>query len=187
MHMGVQAEETITDSSTKLSFPKEVSFDYEGKSYKLEATGVATRKKLIIKVYSIAHYLQQEALKSGDDKMQAIMSDDFAKQFTMKWVRDVTSSQQRDGFQESLHKVFTKEQYVQLEKEISTFLNFFSQNAQKGDEYVIRWIPGGHIEVDLNGKKAGIITHKAFAEGVWNIWFGNTGVVNKNDLISLLQ
>lgn len=186
LNVGAHAEETVIDSSTKISFPKQVVFQEEGKDYTLEATGVATRKKLIIKVYSIAHYLQKDALKAGGDKMQTILSDDFAKQFTMKWVREVTSAQQQEGFQEALHKVLTQEQYKTLTKEIDTFLKFFNQNAAKGDEYVIRWIPGGHITVELNGKKAGEITNKALAEGVWNIWFGNTGVVNKNDLISLL-
>lgn len=184
---GLNAQETIRDNSTGEVFPREVSFEYKGKQFQLQATGVATRKKLIFKVYSIAHYLQKGVEKSNGDKIQAIMSDDNAKQFTMKWVRDVGFEKVQEAFQDSFHKVFPGQDYAQRENDINTFIQFFSQGAHKGDEFILRWIPGGYVEVLINGKKAGSISSVEFAKGLWRIWIGPDSVVNSNDLTSLMK
>lgn len=187
MFNGLSAEDSIVDSSTRESFPKEVSFDFNGKQYQLDATGVATRKKLIVKVYSIASYLQKGVAKPGADNLAAILSDENAKQLTMKWVRAVGGAQVQETYQESLHKVFSEEAYAQLKGVIDTFLTFFSAGAEKGDVFVLRWIPGGNVEVLINNKKVGSVTNAAFAKGLWNVWFGSKSVVNSQDLLSLVK
>jgi hypothetical protein len=185
--MGLQAQDNIVDNSTHESFPREVSFDYNGKQYQLEATGVATRKKLIIKVYSIAHYLQKGLETSGADKMQQIMSDDTAKQFTLKWVRDVGVDKIQEAFQDSFRRVFPGQEYDQMQNEIQAFTQLFNQAAHRGDEYVFRWLPGGNIDVLINGKKVGSVANKEFAKGLWSIWIGPHSVVNSQELISLMK
>lgn len=179
-------QETLVDSSTGESFPKEVTFDQDGKSYQLEATGVATRKKLIIKVYSIAHYLQKGAAKPGADNVAAILSDDNAKQLTIKWVRGVGGDQVQESYQEALHKTFSAEEYAQLKSEIEAFLNFFRQGAEKGDVFVLRWLPGGILDVEINGKEVGSVSNKLFAKGLWSVWLGDNSVVNRKNLLSQL-
>jgi hypothetical protein len=177
-------QDTMIDKNTQETFPLEVSFEAGGKQYQLEGTGVATRKKLIIKVYSIAHYLQKGAAKFPVDKAQAIMSDDNAKQLTMKWVRDVPVDKVKDAYQDSFHKVFPGDAYAKLGAEIDAFTKFFAQGAKKGDEYVLRWIPGGTIEVSINGQIVGSVTNKDFAKGLWSIWFGPNSIVDRNALMS---
>lgn len=186
---GLNAQEnTVVDRSTRESFPSEVSFEANGKQYDLQATGVATRKKMIVKVYSVAHYLQKGISKSNyADKLQSIMSDDTAKQLSIKWLRDIGADKVQGGFEESFHKVLQGQGYAHLKGEINNFLQFFNQGVRKGDESVIRWLPGGYVEVLLNGTKVGSLTSADFAKALWSIWFGQNSVVNRNDLISQMR
>lgn len=181
----LHAQNDVSDESTGVAFPSEVSFDHAGKEFHLQLTGVATRRKLIIKVYSVAHYLQADAAKNKSDILQAIMQDDNAKQLTIKWVRSATVDQVQNGYQESFQKAVSASEYDQLKNDINKFTSLFTQAAQKGDEYILRWLPGGYVEVLINGKEAGSITNKEFAKGLWSIWFGSDSVVNRDRLISL--
>lgn len=183
LFVGLNAQDTISDPATGESFPREVKIDYNGKQYDLAVTGVATRKKLFIKVYSIASYLQKGASKSKGDLQQAIMSDDNAKQVTMKWLRAVGPDKIQETYRESIHNAIPNAQ-GQVRNDIDKFLSFFNSGVNKGDTTVIKWLPGGYVEVDLNGNKVGSVVNKDLAAGLWNVWFGAKSPVNKEALLS---
>lgn len=178
----------IRDPATDVAFPDAVSAKSNGKTYDLQATGVATRKKFVFKVYSIAHYIQDPASITGADKLQAIVDSDKAKQFTIKWVRGVDAKTIADSYRDALQKVFSQADQQKLKSQIDGFLGFFTTDSKKGDVYEIRSFPGGTVEVAINGKVAGNVTSKEFAKGVWLIWFGEHSVlVDRNTLVSLLK
>lgn len=177
--------EDVSDSATGESFPKEVSFSHDGKDYQLEITGVATRKKLIVKVYSIASYLQKGS--AGADKFQPFTQDDYAKQLTLKYVHDVNASKVTDAYQESLKNAFSASDYAQQKNDIDKYVQFFNRDVKKGDQQIIRWMPGGYIEVLINGQNAGNLTNKALAKAIWSVWFGDHSVVDRNKLVSLMK
>lgn len=179
--------EEIRDNSTGITFPNEVSFSENGKEFRLQATGVATRKKFFVKVYSIASYLQEGQANISQDKFAQIMQDDKAKQLTIKWFHDASAEKVQDGYKESFRKVLSDTDYNQLQKEIETYVHFFNQNVQKGDEHILRWIPGGNVVVIINGNKVGNINNQDFAKGLWNIWFGPHSVVDRDNLTSLMK
>jgi hypothetical protein len=181
----LNAQDPVVDKTTGEIFPRDAAIEHEGKKYQLQITGETTRKKLFIKVYSIAHYLEKKANENNTNKINAIMSDDNAKQFTLKWVYDVNSQKIQNAYEDSFHKVFTELEYDQLKNEINQFLHFFNQDAHKGDEYILRWFPGGYLEVMVNGQKKGSISNPKFVKGLWNIWLGPKSIVNRNELISL--
>lgn len=162
----------MTDKATGLTFPEHVTFNFEGKDYQLTATGVATRKKFMFKVYSVAHYLQE----GGQTK--EILNDHFAKQLTIKWARNVPASKIQEGYQESLGDT---------QGDAGKFISFFNQDAKAGDEYILRWIPEGNLEVLINGSEVGMIKNGAFAKRVWEIWFGSKNIVDKNALMSFIK
>lgn len=166
----------IVDQATGESFPEQVTFDYNGKSYTLDATGVSTRKKLMFKVYSVASYLQAGENGKGN-KFEQVMNPDLAKQLTMKWVRDVNAAKVQDGFKSSLVSNQAPK------SETDQFISFFS-DVSKGDETVLRYIPGGTVEVLINGSSAGTIQNQDFANALWLIWFGNNSVVKRDQLVS---
>lgn len=169
----------IVDTATNVSFPSEVSFTFDGKDYDLRATGVATRKKFLVKVYSVAHYLQ-----NGSSTDQ-ILQDNTAKQLTIKSVYDAPVAKVQDGYRDSFHKAFSDTEYAKNEKDIEKFISFFNTDMKKGDEVVIRWIPGGNVETLINGNSVGTITNTEFATGLWNIWFGPKSIVKSADLTKL--
>lgn len=177
----------VRDNTTGEVFPSDVSFTHEGTQFNLQATGVSTRKKFFVTVYSIAHYLQNAADIHGGNKFQEILQDGKAKQFILKWERNVDSGKVQEGFQESFKKALSGSEYKQLQNQIAQFIQFFNHEVKKGDEHILRWIPGGYVEVIINGNKAGSITNQEFAKGLWNIWFGEKSVVDRNQLISLMK
>ena len=177
----------IRDPGTDIAFPDAVSVKSNGNTYNMQATGVATRKKVFFKVYSIAHYIQDAASITGADKIQAVLDADKAKQFTIKWVRGVDAKTIAQSYREALQKSFSQADQEKLKSQIEGFLGFFSADSKKGDVYEIRSFPGGTVEVAINGKVAGSVTSKDFAKGVWLIWFGDHSVVDRNALVSLLK
>lgn len=175
----------LKDAATGEQFPAEITVSHQGKNYDLEATGVATRKKLIVKVYSIASYLQKGA--QGSDPLAKIMSSENAKQLTIKWVRDVPVSKVVETYRESFKTVLEGSQGMDINKDIETYLSFFTQDAAKGGELVLRWFPKGYVEVLIDGKTAGTITSEPFAKALWSIWFGKKSVVNVDQLLSNMK
>lgn len=181
------AQGEIRDNGTGEAFPLEVSIEHGGRTFPLQATGVATRKKFFFKIYSVASYLQKGAYNGQSDKFQPIMQDENAKQLTLKFVRGLDAAKVKDAYEESFKNTLSESQYNQLKGEINKFLQFIDHDVNKGDVYILRWLPGGYVEVLFNGKSSGSITNKDFAKGLWNIYFGPNSVVDRNSLVSRLQ
>lgn len=177
----VQTADTVKDPISGQTFPQQITFDKDGKQYTLEATGATTRKKLVFNVYSIASYVQKGTPLSGN-KAQAVVNADVAKQFTMKWLRDIEGEKIRQAYLEGYEKNLSPEQLTKMKGNIDKFIGFFSQDVKKGEEAVIRAFPGGTIEVLLNGKSAGTTADPAFAKATWNIWLGPNSIVDTAQL-----
>lgn len=184
--LALSAEEEVRDQSTGVAFPSEVNFQRNGKDFHLKATGVATRKKFFVKVYSVAHYLQNGANTSGGDIFQEILQDNKAKQLTLKWVHEASVEKVQEGYRESFKNAVDSPN-SQLQNAINTYLSFFNQEVKVGDEHILRWFPGGDVEVIINGNKAGNINNADFAKALWSIWFGSKSVVDRNRLVSLVK
>lgn len=183
----MHADETFQDPATGVVFPRQVTFQHQDKTYQLNATGVTTRKKFVVKVYSIASYLQAGAQVDPSNKFQALLSDQNAKQLTIKWVHDVDVDKIQEAFMDAFKVALTDAEQQTLQNEIQTFLHFFNQPVKKGDEHILRSLPGGSLEVLLNGKSVGSLTNKDFAKGVWSIWLGPNTNFKRDELVSLLN
>lgn len=178
----ISAQEETQTAVLTTDFPKEISFSHDNHEYHLSLTGVALRKKLIVKVYNVASYLQSDAPKG--DILNEIMQDSFAKQLTLKWVHDVDKNRVVNGYRESFENALSTTEKSQLQSEINQYLSFFQNDVKKGDVHVLRWLPGGYVEVLVNDQKVGSVTNPNFAKGLWSIWFGPKSVVNREQLIS---
>lgn len=179
--------ETIKAPSTNLQFPTEIYIQNSaGQKDVLHATGVATRSKFFVNVYSIAHYMSNPKGGSRNALFDEILTDNQAKQVTLRWVRDVELGQMRDGLKESMDKILLNEP-AKIDKETEQFLSFFKESIQSGDEHVIRWLPGGVVEVEVNGEHKGTINNPEFAHTLWSVWFGPKSVVSRNRLVALIK
>ncbi len=180
-------DKAIEDPDTRVEFPGKVSIQQDGKSVPLTPTGVATRTKFIIKIYSMAHYMDQPPKGDANKIFQEILTDNRAKEMQIQWTYAVDLARFSDGFRESFHKVLNDEQYKTLQPSIDQFIGFFKHNINLKDKHVINWLPGGTIEVEVNGEKQGTIANnKDFAVALWSIWFGPHSVVNRNRLIEFI-
>lgn len=179
--MGLYSD--ITDSSTGLTFPSEITVEHSGKQYKLQSTGVATRKKFFVKVYSVASYIQSGVDFSSDDKFQPFLSDAYAKQLTMKWVHEADPDKIQGGYIESFKNALSPSDFSRIQNDINQYVQYFNHPVQKGDEHILRSFPDGTVEVLMNGKTVGTINNKDFAKALWSIWFGNKSVVDRNRLV----
>ena len=183
----LHAEETITDPATKTTFPKNVTITHDSKTYNLSATGIAVRSKFFVHVYSIAHYIETPPPTGDKEKIfEEILEDGKAKELIMKWVHNADISQVQDGYNESFSRILTQDQSSSIQSEINKFISFNDQNVKVGDEHILRWLPGGYVEVIINGTSKGNITNVDFAKALWSIWLGPKSVVNRNKLISFL-
>lgn len=177
---------SLVDPITKVSFPTEISFARGDQKYRLLITGEATRTAFLLKVYSIAHYMEDPPIGARFELMQDIFSDQKAKQFTLHWVHNSNAEEIQNALTESLYRVLPPREMFPVHNEVSEFISFFTHSTKLDDVYVIRWLPGGVIEVEFNGARQGSITNVDFAKAVWSIWLGTNSDVNRMQLLSLV-
>ena len=153
----------------------------------LLGTGVRTRTFLKVKVYAIGLYVTDAALagplaayrgRTTDLAFyRELVTGDFPKQVVMKFVRDTTAAQVRDAFYEALPSVDRLR--------LDVFSSHFGA-PRDGDVYVVRWAPGGVLEVTAGGQPKQPIPDKAFSTAVFGIWLGEKPIQEdiKRDLVA---
>jgi hypothetical protein len=173
--------EDVKEPRTGVSFPVK-----EG-NLTLLGVGVRTKTFLKVKVYAAGFYVADAALAGplavhrGRTGPPAFYRDlvwgDFPKLMVLHFVRDVTTAQ----IQESLREALAGADPTRREQ----FIAFFG-DTRSGEEYRLRWAPGGTLEVTVAGKAKPPIADKAFAAAAFGAWLGDRAVQAdlKRDLIS---
>lgn len=177
-------EAEITDRSTGQSFPDTQTIQFDGSDHTLQATGVATRKKFFVKVYSVAHYMENAKQETRDAIFEEILNSNNPKQLYLKWLRSASGKKVQDGYRDSFKTVNAN---GGLQSAIAEYIGFFSGGVKSGDTHILTWLPDGTIEVSINGQSMGSIKDQDFARALWSIWFGPKSVVNRNDLVSYIR
>ena len=96
----------------------------------------------------------------------------------------VTQKQLTDGCHDSFKKVL-KKNYQSMKKTIDEFTSLY-EDLKVGDEQILRWLPGGIIEVYVKGTKKGAIQNSDFARALSKIWLGENAVCDRNRLVALV-
>lgn len=135
--------------------------------------GVRTQSIFKVKVYAIALYVADAALAGplaahkgkldGPEFYRDVVWGDFEKQINMRFVRDVTREEVQEAFREALPQVNP----ARLDVLASYFVD-----TKQGQEYVLRWAPGGVLETSFAGVAHTPIADKDFAAAVFGIWLG---------------
>ncbi|KAF3362910.1 Uncharacterized protein PHSC3_000444 [Chlamydiales bacterium STE3] len=162
-------------------FPPSVTFIQNATTFDLKLTGIAHRKKFFINIYSVASYLDSRA--GSENLLQEIMKDENAKQLIVKWTHDADKKRVVNGYQDSFRQELSQVEYSELQSEIAHYLSF-ARDVKKGDEYIIRWLPGGYIEAIINGQFIGSISNARFAKALWGLWFNHEKPAPQNSLLS---
>jgi hypothetical protein len=164
-----------------------VSFAEKDGSSSLLGTGVRTRTMLKVKVYAIGLYVDDAALSgplaahkgkgASPELYRDLVWGDFPKHVVLKFTRDVTTSQIQGAFREALPAAD--------KARVDAFVSYFG-DTKVGQEYVIRWAPGGVLETTVVGAAKPPIADKDFAAAVFSIWLGDKPIQDdlKRDLVS---
>jgi hypothetical protein len=159
-----------------------VKFAAKDGDMSLLGAGLRTKTMLKVKVYAIGLYVADSENagplkgKAGTPELyRELVNGDFQKKVVMKFVRDVSTEQIRDGFRESLKGVGGK---------VEEWIGYFTA-IRSGQECVIRWTPGTGLETKVAGVDKPAISDKAFAAAVFGIWLGEKPVQEdiKKDLV----
>ena len=177
------AQEVVKESSTGKSFPVQITVTHEGKTYPLTLTGTTVRKKLIVKVYGMGHYMQDPPRGSEKDVVAAVLTDGKAKQLTMEFVRDVDVEKIQGAYRDGFAENATAEDLTAITPLVDQFLGFFTVAVKENDRYILRWLPGGTILATVAGVDKPAIKNPTFARVLWSIWLGEDSIVDREELV----
>ncbi len=167
----------VAEPRTGVRFPEKIG------DTSLLGVGLRTKTILKVKVYAIGLYVADAALagslkgKSGPPLYRELVWGDFPKEVHLRLVRDVSASQMQEAIREALEKAD--------KGRTDTFVSYFT-DIKTGEEYVLRWAPGGTLETIAKGTPRPPIADKDFAAAVFGIWLGEDPVQDdiKRDLVS---
>jgi hypothetical protein len=172
------ARADVAEPRTGVRFPEKI-----GES-SLLGVGLRTKSVLKVKVYAVGLYVADSALagplkgKTGPDLFRELVWGDFPKEIHLKLVRDVSASQMQEAIRDALEKAADKARTDQ-------FVSYFT-DIKTGEDYVLRWAPGGTLETIAKGAPKPTIADKNFAAAVFAIWLGDEPIQEdvKRDLIA---
>ena len=179
-----KAQDKIAEPSTGKLFDSRVTFRYDAIDYVQQLTGVAVRKKLVFKVYGMAHYMQEPPVSTKEAAFDAILKDGKAKQIVMTVVRDVERQKIQDAYRDGFKENTTDEDLKKLQPMIELFVGFFQVDVKENDQFILHWLPGGIIIATVQGEQKPPIKDVLFARTLWSIWFGEDSIVHRDDLVS---
>lgn len=177
------AQETVTEPSTGKTFPSRVTITHEGKTYALTLTGTAVRKKVVFKVYGMAHYAQDPQPGQTEEVIASMLTDGKAKQITMEFVRDVDVESIQNAYRDGFTENATPDERKAITPLVDTFLAYFTTNVKENDRFVLQWLPGGIVLAQTQGTAHPPITDPTFARILWTIWLGEDSIVDPEDLV----
>ena len=136
----------------------------EGKTLKLNGTGLRQATILRVNVYAAGLYLPNS---SGDG--EAIANSDQPKSIEMVFMREVSAKQMADAFQEGFEKNCMAD-CAKLKPDLSK-LQGLMKDMKKGDTMAYHFLTDG-VEVTIRGQKAGTVGDKAFSHQLIRCWIG---------------
>jgi len=174
---GSARAEDVAEPRTGVRFPARVG------DMSLLGVGLRTKTFLKVKVYAIALYVPDSALagplkgKSAPALCHELVWGDFAKEIHLHLVRDVSASQMQESIRDALEHAD--------KARLDTFVSYFG-DIKTGEEYVLRWAPGGTLETIAKGTPKPPIPDKNFAAAVFGIWLGDEPIQEdiKRDLVA---
>lgn len=159
-----------------------VKFAAKREDTSLLGVGLRTKTFAKVKVYAIGLYVADTSIagplkgKAGSPELYTeLVNGDFKKTIVMKFVRDVSTSQIRDAFHESLKGGGKTDDWI----------NYFT-DTKSGQEYVISWVPGVGLQTKVAGSDKPVINDKGLASAIFGIWLGEKPIQDdvKKDLLS---
>ncbi len=185
------ANDNQFETKDEKQFPHNIVVEHNNKQLDLFMTGITIRRKYFLKIYSMAHYIEQQpdGLDSGisDDIIyKNILQNNGAKQISMVFLRSLTAQQIQKSLRSGIELNTNKQEYLKILPQIEEFMHAIDEDVKKNDEFIIRWFPDGSVISIFQDKKISAIKNDRFARTLWLIWFGDHSVVDRKSLIKEL-
>lgn len=180
----VTAQESVQEPSTGKSFPLLVRYSSGGTEYPMTLTGVAVRKKLVFKVYGMAHYAQDPVKGPKEEALSSMLVDGKARQITMDFARDVDAGKIRDAYMDGFRENATADEFRTIQGLVDQFVAYFAHDVRENQQFIVRWLPGGVVVATVAGEEKPPITSPLFARVLWSIWLGKDSIVDREDLVA---
>jgi len=185
------ADDSPYRTKDKKQFPHNIVIEHNNEQLDLFMTGLTIRRKFFLKIYSMAHYIEQQPDVAGsvisDDKIyKNILQHNGAKQISMIFLRSLTAEQIQKSLRSGIKLNTSKEEYMQILPQVEEFMHAIYEDVERNDEFIIRWFPDGSVVSIFQGEEISSIKNDRFARTLWSIWFGRYSVVDRKSLIKEL-
>ena len=137
----------------------------EGKTLKLNGTGLRQATILKINVYAAGLYLENPS------NVEAVANSDQLKSIEMVFMREVSAKQMAEAFQEGFEKNCVAD-CARLKPDIGK-LQGLMKDMKKGDAMAFHFLPD-RVDVMIRGQKAGSIGDKGFSQQLIRCWIGKS-------------
>ncbi len=185
------ADNSISEAEDEKQFPQNIVIEYNNQQLDLFITGLTIRRKFFLKIYSMAHYIEQLPVVAGSDISgshiyKSILQNNGIKQITMVFMRKLSAEQIQDSLRSGIQLNSSEADYLKILPQVEEFMQAITAGVKKNDEFIIRWLPDGSIISFFQGTQISSIKNVKFAETLWAIWFGDFSVVDRKALIEEL-
>ncbi len=179
------ADNSFSEKQDEKQFPHNIVIEYHNQQLDLFLTGLTIRRKFFLKIYSVAHYIDQQPDVAGSDDniYKSILQNNSTKQISMIFLRNLSAEQIQKSLRAGIKLNSSEAEYLQILPQIEEFMQAINANVKKNDEFIIRWHPDGSVVSLFQGAQISSIRNVKFAETLWAIWFGNFSVVDRKALI----
>ncbi|MFQ5760931.1 MAG: chalcone isomerase family protein [Acidiferrobacterales bacterium] len=135
---------------------------------KLVLNGAGVRKKLFIKVYVGALYLQNKATS-----VNAVLNQTGANRVLMHFLyKKVGRDKLVDGWKEGFSGNSSAAEMEKLQARLADFNGLFA-DSKKGDVILLDYLPGKGTRVTINGQAKGTIAGADFNKALLKVWLGS--------------
>jgi len=185
------ADNSVSEAEDEKQFPQNIVIEYNNEQLDLFMTGLTIRRKFFLKIYSMAHYIEQLPVVTGSDISgnhiyKSILQNNGIKQITMVFMRKLSAEQIQDSLRSGIQLNSNEADYLKILPQVEEFMRAITAGVKKNDEFIIRWLPDGSIISFFQGTQISSIKNVKFAETLWAIWFGDFSVVDRKALIGEL-
>ncbi len=185
------ADNSVSEAEDEKQFPQNIVIEHNNEQLDLFMTGLTIRRKFFLKIYSMAHYIEQLPVVagsgiSGNRIYKSILQNNGIKQITMVFMRKLSAEQIQDSLRSGIQLNSNEADYLKILPQVEEFMQAITAGVKKNDEFIIRWLPDGSIISFFQGTQISSIKNVKFAETLWAIWFGDFSVVDRKALIGEL-
>lgn len=179
--------ETFTDPSSNIIFPTALTLRDGDREYRMKAAGSGQRKKLVVKVYGAALYVDETA-DLGSDPLAALVTGNMARRIVMTFKRGVDYGKIREAYEGGLKKVWKGTVDPAVAPELETFLHYFEGGVKEGQSIELTYLPDRGLFTAVAGKAYPLVTNAKIAGDIWAVWLGSDPVSSdlRRDLVRFL-